>query len=248
MSCSFVTVIFGAGLFFSHLFEFWGPSQRAVVENIMIDDAKLLQAQLEEWTMFILSCPRCQEKGTYAGGNQRNISCNPILFGPGFEIEGIVTCLADNHKWPIKFRNDQIVSIHPDLPNKASVKLHTAVPSGVRQDVEEAEKAHFGHCFKSSVVMSRRALQLALEDKGAKGRTLGPLLAFARTMNPPLLSARADTLAEGIKDYGDRGAHRPEEILSEDATLVISVTVMVLNELYPLTEVGPIIRTAMRPN
>ena len=81
--------------------------------------------------------------------------------------------------------------------------------------------------------MCRRAFQLALEDKKVTGgRTLGLLLQSARKMTPPLLSARTDTLAEGIKDYGDGGAHRVEDFEPQTVAMVVNVTVMALNEIY----------------
>jgi hypothetical protein len=74
-------------------------------------------------------------------------------------------------------------------------------------------------------------LQLALEDKGASGKTLGPLLASARSKK--LLPPRADSLAEGIKDYVDGGAHRREVFEPRAVAMVIHITVMALNELFP---------------
>ena len=66
-----------------------------------------------------------------------------------------------------------------------------------------------------------------------KNRPSVPLLDWAKTQSPPLLSQRAISLAEGIKDYGDGGAHRVEEFLPQTVALVIHVTVMALNELTP---------------
>ena len=106
---------------------------------------------------------------------------------------------------------------------------------GIKQDIEEAERTHFSQSYKSSVVMCRRALQLDLEDKGGPaGTTLGPLLNWEREQDPRLLTERTDAQAQEIKDYGDGGAHRKEEIEPREAELMIFVTVQVLNELYQL--------------
>ena len=148
-------------------------------------------------------------------------------------LEGILTCLDDGHRRPIKVENNAIDETAPSMPVAESAQLHKSVPAGLVQDLEEAERAHFAQCYKASVVMCRRAMQLALENRGASGRTLGPLLEDARKKTPPLLSVRADSLAEGIKDYGDGGAHRTEFISPPDAAMMIHVTVVAINELYP---------------
>ena len=150
------------------------------------------------------------------------------------EVQGIITCLFDGHQRPLKLTNNIIESTSPTLPVAESGRLNSLVSDGLRQDIQEAERAHFAHCYKACVTMCRRAMQIALEDKGAVGRTLGPLLENARAKTPPLLTPRADAMAEGIKEYGDGGAHRREEIDPVDAAQVVHVAVMVLNELFPV--------------
>jgi hypothetical protein len=130
----------------------------------------------------------------------------------------------------------------PTLPISESTHLNPNVPAGIKQDVEEAERDHFSQSYKSAVVMCRRALQLGLEltPNAPQATTLGPLLGWARNQIHPsrqptqsLLSGRVASLAEGIKDYGDGGAHRPETFSPTEVAMVIHITVQVLNELFP---------------
>ncbi len=182
--------------------------------------------------MADIQCSRC--------GNLARVHFAPAAGQRGYflEIKGIVGCENDGHGWPLTIRSTQDGGIIREtataLPINESSKLNLATtPLGLIQDVEEAERSHFANCYKASVVLCRRALQLALEDKGCVGRTLGPLLADARAKAKPLLSVRADAMAEGIKDYGDTGAHRKDDIDGDAARQVIFVTAMVLRELYP---------------
>ena len=150
---------------------------------------------------------------------------------PYVSLRGIVTCDFDGHQWPVVLGNNVIDETYSAMPTDESRRMKPSIKEGLRQDIEEAERAHFAGCFKACVTMCRRAMQIALEDKGAVGRTLGPLLENARAKNPPLLAKREDMLAEGIKDFGDGGAHRREEIDPRDAAQVVHVAVSVLNEL-----------------
>ena len=84
--------------------------------------------------------------------------------------------------------------------------------------------------YKSVTVMCRRAIGLALEHFGCQGRTLGPLLVDARKKK--LLSVRVDALAEGIKDFGDGGAHRVGDLEADGTAQVIYNARLALNELF----------------
>jgi Domain of unknown function (DUF4145) len=159
-----------------------------------------------------------------------------------FSIECIITCHVDGHKRPMRIRDGVIDATSPTLPISESTNLSPRVPSGIKQDVEEAERDHLSRSYKSAVVMCRRALQLGLElmPNAPQNQTLGRLLGWAKNQNhpktiptQPLLSERVTSLAEGIKDYGDGGAHRAETFGSSTVAMVIHVTVEVLNELFP---------------
>lgn len=161
------------------------------------------------------------------------------------QLEGVLTCTRDGHRWPITIERNIIISTGPEMPVSESKNLNNNVPKGLRQDIEEAERCYLPSCFKASVVLCRRALQLALEDLNVvpvNGRTLGPYLAGLKQTGIPdsktsggarYLAAGTYALAEGVKDIGDAGAHKPESIDGQTAALYIFVAVKVLNELYP---------------
>ena len=153
----------------------------------------------------------------------------------GIQLEGILTCTKNNcgARWPIKVVDNQVRYVDEDMPSRGAGRLSREVPEDYVQDMEEADKAFYGQAYKGVVVLCRRVVQLGLEDHGAEGRTLGPVLGSARKLSPPPLTARAFALAEGIKDFGDGGAHRREKINREDALGAIHAAVTVLNELFP---------------
>ena len=116
-----------------------------------------------------------------------------------------------------------------------AASLGQNVPAGLIQDIEEAERAHFAQVYKASAVMCRRAIQLGLAAP-PHNITDGPfskMLAEARTKTPPPLLHRGFVLAEVVKDYGDAGAHRTEDISALDARTAIFSAAKVLNELFP---------------
>ena len=154
--------------------------------------------------------------------------------GPGAELQGVLICLADNsHIWPITVRNDQIRSTEGTLPVSEARSLSPNVPVGLIQDLEEAERAHFARSYKASVVICRRAFQLGLVERGISDGPLGAMLSKARSASPSLFSDRVSHFAEAIKDFGDAGAHRREDIHPKDAANVIRLTAQALNELFP---------------
>lgn len=152
----------------------------------------------------------------------------------GVELRGVITCLHDRHRWPVTIRDDIMIETGLTLPAAHSRRL-SRVPEELLQDVEEAELAHFNQCYKASVVMCRRALQLALEKKlnlTENRLTLGPLLEKVRKDAPTLLDSSHMTFAERVKEYGDSGAHRARHLTPETVGVIIYDTVEVLNYLY----------------
>ena len=176
----------------------------------------------------IVTCQECSKQGS------KN-SAEITMRGGAIELQALMVCLSDSsHQWPIIMRHDQIWSTHGALPVSESSKLRS-VPKGIVQDVKEAERAHFARCYKASVVMCRRALQLAFEKKlGAENKylTLGPLIDMARKQKKPLLDPRTFSFVERIKDTGDGGAHGSVDIDPQEVGVVIFDTVGVLNELF----------------
>ena len=196
----------------------------------------------EEEMVATVRCAGCDQytDDPQRRDNWRNpeitIACNRRGFDLAqVELKGVLTCGIDKHRWPVQMRDGSLQMTATTMPSKASASLSMQAPDYIRQDVEEAEEAHFYQLFKSSVVMCRRALQLGIETRpnAPPHKPLGPLLLWAREQVPPILTVTTDALAEGIKDYGDAGAHRVEEITSDDAAMVIHITVRALNELFP---------------
>ena len=187
----------------------------------------------------LLSCSKCRKEGRESTAQ---ITLRP-LGGHDMVLRGVLECEHDGHRWPIAVRADQLLAVGTALPVAESAKLHRHVPKGIQQDVREAEDAHFAGTYKASVVMCRRALQLALEERlgipEEQRLTLGPLLKKQKARQPPLLDDRTEQLAYRIKDEGDGGAHSPVSVDPKDAEVVIHDTVVVLNELFPKTERTP---------
>ena len=204
----------------------------------LVDD-KLPQDLEGEEEMIELSCLECEawsaEKPLNRDRNQAQIVMQRT-YGAGIHVEAVLTCKRDKHQWPITFEGNRVISTGQEIPITESENLEQDMAKGLVQDIQEAERCHLSRCYKGSVVLCRRAFQLALENRGATGRTLGPLLKSARAMKPPLLSAKVDSMAEGIKDFGDAGAHRQEDIEPRQAEMMIYVTVQALNELHPLAK------------
>lgn len=210
--------------------------------------ARLLATDAVEWDMPEIRCPQCVSKA--ATGQRLNLDAELTLnravigihpsttLAKGMQLDGVLTCLRDGYRWPITILNDTIVRTAPEMPVSEAQKLHGTVPEGLVEDLQEAERCHFANSLKASAVMCRRALQLGLEDRGVtvpgnSKPTLGLLLAEARKVTPPLLQNDTFLLADGIKDFGDAGAHKRVPLDERGASTVIYVSVRVLNELFP---------------
>ena len=122
--------------------------------------------------MQTIHCPKC--------GYPIEISLQRHGGYPGIRLDGTLTCLRDNFRWPIRIQDDTIrfLGMGNVEPRTAALD-ESSTPIGLRDDLQEAERALEAECYKASAMMSRRVIQLALEDKGAKGRTLGPVLDHA---------------------------------------------------------------------
>ena len=181
--------------------------------------------------MVAVKCAQCSQSADLSlGRNAINTSSRTL------ELSGTITCQGDGHQWPIRIQTDSIlVGTEQMLPVVASGDLSPNVPDGLRQDILEAEKAHFCQVYKASVVMCRRAIQLALSalPHDVADGPFSRMLSEAQAKSPPVLSARGAILAEGVKDYGDGGAHRAEDITADHVRAAIFSAVNVLNELFP---------------
>lgn len=123
-----------------------------------------------------------------------------------------------------------IQKVDTDLPGAQSDQLNALVTADIKEDIKEAERAHYNQCDKACVTMCRRALQLGLIDKGIIDASLSTMLEDAHKKQ--LLMQKTYDLATTIKGYGDIGAHRRDELNTEEVNMVIYATVKMLNELF----------------
>jgi hypothetical protein len=153
----------------------------------------------------------------------------------GMRLKGVLTCLKDDHRWPISMHNDEVRDVQEAMPVTESRKLISQLCESrpdIPQDIEEAEECYFQGAYKAGVVMCRRAIQLALEFRtGETHKTLGPLLGHGRAMTPPALTLQTDQFAERVHRLGDEAAHRVVTYDAEDVKVAIHDTVVVVNEL-----------------
>ena len=181
--------------------------------------------------MVAIQCAQCQQQADLDLFRRSRSRDSRDL-----EFRGIVTCSGDEHRWPLAIKTDHIVqSVEQMMPVLEAATLTVNVRDGLRQDIEEAESAHFAQLYKASVVMCRRAVQLGLTAP-PHNITDGPfskMLGDAQAVVPQPLSPRGFIPAEGVKEYGDVGAHRVEEVSASDARTSIFSAVKVLNELFP---------------
>jgi len=132
---------------------------------------------------------------------------------------------AQMQDWIVKWTNWYARS--EDLPS--------SVPKNVLDDYIEATSTFNINAFRASLVMARRALQQALEDKGAtKGSNLASQIDELKGKG--LLSDATANLAHGVRQFGNFGAHPNDDLLaqvdSDDAKLALDVTKKILKELY----------------
>ena len=185
----------------------------------------------EDGIMVRIRCQSCEDSDR--SSNRAEVAIVPgNRFLAGMELTGILSCNACQHRWPITIRNDWPVSVQPDMPVHESAKL-VNVPPGIEQDGLEAETCHFHEEYKASVVMCRRAMQLSLIEQGIIDRALTAMLTEAKTKG--LIDDKTYGIAWAVKDYGDMGAHRIEELGDSEARTTIFATVVLLNHLFSAT-------------
>ncbi len=123
------------------------------------------------------------------------------------------------------------MDVGTQFPVAESQKLNRNVEEGVKQDVEEAEEAHFHRLYKSCAVMCRRAMQLGFMDKGVKDAPIGRMLHEAKEKSI-LSDEEAYQIGLAVSHYGGRGAHERENITESDARTAVVAAVKVLNDIY----------------
>ena len=148
----------------------------------------------------------------------------------GIEAVGIITCLRDNHRMAFRLLHGDPATPARLLENSAdlSPRFEADFP-GLKQDVEEAETCHAAQSYKGAVVLCRRAMQLSIIECGIADAPLTNMLGQIEQHLSPATYA----LAQSVKNLGDQGAHRLEEINEPESATMIWAAVKVLNELEP---------------
>ncbi len=149
----------------------------------------------------------------------------------GYTLRGIITCTEHKNSFPIVVEEGVLRELSRELPTVYYKRLSENIKDDVREDIKEAEIANYNQCYKASVTMCRRALQLGLIDRGIKDGRLDNMLKVAHTSK--LLTDDTYTFATSVKGFGDIGAHRREYIEPDEVILVIRTAVRILNELFP---------------
>ena len=180
--------------------------------------------------MVTVACAECGQRADLTlFRNSRSASSRDL------EFSGTITCTGDQHEWPMAIKTDNLVqSTDQMMPVLESATLGPNVPDGLRQDIEEAESSHFARVYKASAVMCRRAVQLGLAEPphNIADGPFSKMLEEAERREPPPLTPTGFIHAKTVKDYGDIGAHRTENISALDARTAVFSAVKVLNELF----------------
>lgn len=176
--------------------------------------------------MAYLSCSNLKCTG------QKNPAHLALEVKGKFGIRGRFICLDCGHEHSIIMEQDCLQEL-TCLAGEQSTKLTSKVPNDIKEDIQEAERAHDALCYKACVAMCRRALQLSLIEKGIEDKPLSKMLKDALdTSQEWHLTQDTYTLATTIKTYADIALHRTEKIDSEKARLAIYTAVQMLNELF----------------
>ena len=172
--------------------------------------------------MVKLDCPHC-----VASGYPHEFT---ISTAGNFEMKGNIKCLRCGLERPFTLAHQYFRELAILVPGEQSGRLHSSVPSDLKEDIQEAERANYAQCYKASVTMCRRAVQLALIDKGIEDAPLHAMLQKAQ--GEELLTIDTYNLATSIKHYGDIGAHRRELLEPQEVPIVVYMAVKMLNELF----------------
>jgi hypothetical protein len=113
-------------------------------------------------------------------------------------------------------------------------ELTTAIHEDARRDFLEGVKAFNAQCFKSTVVMCRRSLQISVIDKGANGDKLNQQIEDLKNIGKIDISLYH--FASGCRQLGNYGAHPQDDELRDvdegAAKLVLDITYKLLGQLY----------------
>jgi hypothetical protein len=125
------------------------------------------------------------------------------------------------------------------------IEEHPGIPDETRADYWEATQGLAAGCFKSSMVMGRRALQRVLKANGHKQRHLADQIDAA--IDADTIGRRMRPLATEIREYGNLGAHPDDDELKcctkENAEKLLGFVQMIVHELYRVPAEAERLRT-----
>ena len=176
--------------------------------------------------MTNIDCPKCTPNDT---GHHFLYNCTG-----NFGLEGTIRCLKCGDERSFASKGEFIREIGIGLTYAQSKRLKPDISADRKDDIEEAERANYYRCYKAAAVMCRRSIQLALNDRGIPDREFSKMLEDAHNDKFKLLSGNTYIMAKSIKLYGDKGAHKRDEIDPQEINQAIYMAVEILNELSPI--------------
>ncbi len=143
--------------------------------------------------------------------------------------------LAVGHHVQNKF---EIATTYP--ARKYGLDPNLPVSQEIREDYSEAGTALNAGCFKSSMVMSRRALQRCLKEQGCTQRNL--VDAIDHAIKNAILRPALHQLAEEVRRYGNLGAHPDDDQLQnatrQNAQHVLEFLDLIVRDFYEIPAVA----------
>lgn len=113
-------------------------------------------------------------------------------------------------------------------------KINTLIPSPVRENMIEAIGCYNNDFFKSSIIMCRKTLESSAMDKGIKEGSLKKTIEMLFVKG--IINSKMKEVAEGIRGFGNMGAHEEREITESMTTKAINFMEYYLDYVYVLNQ------------
>lgn len=114
-------------------------------------------------------------------------------------------------------------------------RLSRSVPTGLRQEWEEAQTCFRAKAYAACVVMVRRTLEGTCADQGVKGKGLARSL--KKLAADGLVDETLATWADALRIVGNKGAHYTgEAVAREDAEDALAFAEALLDHIYVLRQ------------
>lgn len=146
--------------------------------------------------------------------------------------EGPWRCEHCSAKHTIKCMMNCLLSIHLDDRFAPALIVSS---EAVTSDVREAIAAYNAYAPRAAVVMIRRALERACEEKSARGDKLWQKIKDLRERKGIFDEAHV-ALATATRHFGNFGAHRNDDLLNDltddEARRALDLGVYLINKMY----------------